>query len=495
MGFRSTGTKRILTLSGLRAFLCTMLLVAAAPALAPAALAGTVRVGSDNDLAAAFRAARPGDVITLQPGTYSVRKLKTETAGTESDRIVVRAETLGTVRIDGGGEAILIRHPYWTFENLEIRGACDKDDWCEHAFHIVGNASHTIIRNNIVREYNAMIKGNGLPDKKNGGMPYFPTDVVIEKNYLYNSSIRDTDNPVTPIDVMGGERWVVRDNFIADFAKSRGSGASYAAFLKGNSRDGVFERNLVVCEWRHAGGVRLGLSFGGGGTSLGSKTCVNQDCSVWHTNGIMRNNIVLNCPNDVGIYLSKASGAKVFNNTVYNANGIDVRFPQSSADIRNNLIAGAVRTRDQGTARTSTNVMTGSDFAAYWPALGRYMKKRLEGQDVKYPTIFAKADVDWAQSVVDDVIGYLEQSPIGNGSGKIDRLLEDPEALNFNLVDDDAILDDGQELNDVQDDFCERPRGATPYDVGAIEYSAGPCDVKARFPMLDELPREASPTG
>lgn len=486
---------RIRALSGCRHRLSAMLLLVIAAVQPPAAQARTVTVATDNDFAAAFRAAQPGDVLTLRPGTYTVRKLRTETAGTEAEPIVVRAEALGTARLDGGGEAILIRHPYWTFENLEIRGACDKDDWCEHAFHIVGNASHTIIRNNIVREYNAMIKGNGLPDKQNGGMPYFPNDVVIERNYLYNSSIRETDNPVTPIDVMGGERWVVRDNFIADFAKSRGSGVAYAAFLKGNSRDGVFERNLVVCEWRHDGGVRLGLSFGGGGTSLGSKTCMNQDCSTWHTGGIMRNNIVLNCPADVGIYLSKASGTKIFNNTLYNANGIDVRFPQSSADVRNNVMAGAVRTRDQGTAQTVSNVMTGTDFAAYWPAIGRYVKKRLKGQDVKYPTLVAKEDVVWAQSVVDDVISYVEKSPIGNGSGKIDRLLEDPQNLDFGLVGEGAILDAGEELAEVQDDFCERPRGETHYDLGAIEYSAGPCDVKARFPMLDDLPREMPPSG
>jgi len=228
--------------------------------------------------------------------------------------IVVKAESLGDVHLRAGGEQFVVAHPHWTFENLHIEGACSNDSWCEHAFHIVGNASHTIISNNILREYNAAIKGNGLPDREGGGMPYFPNDVIIEGNYFYNSDVRATRNPVTPVDVMGGLRWIVRDNFFADFAKGQGNKVSYAAFLKGNSRDGVFERNLVICEWKHSGGIRLGLSLGGGGTSPGAKTCMQEDCSVWHTDGIMRNNIAMNCTEDVGIYLSRARQSKIYNN-------------------------------------------------------------------------------------------------------------------------------------------------------------------------------------
>lgn len=36
-----------------------------------------------------------------------------------------------------------------------------------------------------------------------------------------------------------------------------GDPISYAAFLKGNSRDGLFERNLVVCERASSGGAWL----------------------------------------------------------------------------------------------------------------------------------------------------------------------------------------------------------------------------------------------
>ena len=69
----------------------------------------------------------------------------------------------------------------------------------------------------------------------------------------------------------------------------------------------MIEQNLVVCEWCHSAGVRLGLSLGGG---MGKRFCVNQGCKVELTNRVIRNNTILNCPHDMGIHLSGASDAK-----------------------------------------------------------------------------------------------------------------------------------------------------------------------------------------
>jgi len=136
--------------------------------------------------------------------------------------------------------------------------------------------------------------------------------VLIEYNEFSNSRPRDTGNPVAPIDIVGGKRWVVRGNFIHDHEKGQGDGISYAAFLKGNSRDGLFERNLIVCELLHRGGIRLGLSFGGGGSQPDS-ICKEGRCSPEHRNGVMRNNVIVNCPADVGIYLDEARDSRVYN--------------------------------------------------------------------------------------------------------------------------------------------------------------------------------------
>src|SRR5690606_22946082 len=121
----------------------------------------------------------------------------------------------------------------WVFENLTLRGVCADDSSCEHAWHIVGGADNTIIRNNVAVNFNAQIKANGEGDPR-----VWPDDVLVEYNEFYDEAPRNTSNPVTKIDVVGGRRWIIRGNYIHDFAKGGGNNLSYAAFLKGNSRDG-----------------------------------------------------------------------------------------------------------------------------------------------------------------------------------------------------------------------------------------------------------------
>lgn len=381
--------------------------------------AATVPVANASQLVNAINSAEPGDVITLAPGIYDLsQNVFCDNAGTAAQPIVVRAASLGQALIRFNAsttEGFNVSVPYWTFENLDIQGTCLSHTSCEHAFHVVGEADFTRIRNNRLHDFNAMIKGNGE------GNPFvFPDDVVIEGNELYNSTLRITGNPVTPIDVVGGRRWVIRGNFIHDHGKGGGDGISYAAFLKGNSRDGLFERNLVMCERDHTGGIRLGLSFGGGGSGPPS-ICEDGTCVPEHQNGVMRNNIIVNCPQDVGIYLNSATNTKIYNNNLYNTTGIDVRFQASTADLRNNILSGAIRNRDGGTSTKSTN---------------------REGVTL----------VQWTTWFL---------NPLG---------------ANFSLLNGSQIVNLGQILTQVPDDYCGTARGASP-DIGAVEYGANVCNT------------------
>ena len=63
----------------------------------------------------------------------------------------------------------------------------------------------------------------------------------------------------------------------------------------------------------------------------------------------------MNC-SDVGIYLNRAQDTLVDHNTLYATAGIDVRFPTSSATLRNNALTGAIRNRDGGTSTQSGNL-------------------------------------------------------------------------------------------------------------------------------------------
>ncbi|MCK7578179.1 MAG: hypothetical protein MZV65_22195 [Chromatiales bacterium] len=251
-------------------------------------------------------------------------------------------------------EGFFVDHSYWVFENLKIRGICSNDSQCKHAFHVVGNAVGTVLRNNELVDFNAALKVNGQFSDHGDR---FPDHGLVHNNFVYNTRVRQTDNPVTLLNINAANGWVVSANFIADFAKGAGDRVSYAAFMKSNSQNGVFERNLVVCHWKimPQSGIRVGLSFGGGG--MAARFCRKRDSTIEHTDGIMRNNIIARCPTDVGIYLNKSASTEIYSNLLINTRGIDVRFETSSALIHDNILDGRIAERDGGQFKATNNLL------------------------------------------------------------------------------------------------------------------------------------------
>jgi hypothetical protein len=322
-------------------------------------LAAEVEVADTAALERAVRLARAGQTITLAPGTYSIAGLRSEADGSDAMPVIVRARRLGEAQMQVTGVVgFAVRHPFWRFENLDLTGSAGS----EHAFHVVGRASSTVIHGNRMVDFAAAIKGNGVGD---GGERVYPDDVLIEDNLIYNRAILQTTAWLTPIDVVGGRRWVVRGNFIADFSKTVQDHPFYGGFIKGNARSGVFERNLVVCAWRHRGGARIGLSFGDSGT--GAQYC-DGGCSAESVGGVIRNNVVMNCGVGAGLHLNRAPGTQILHNTVVGSAGIQIEAAETSADIRNNLIAGGVRVAGGALAAIGHNalvdVAAGADHAA-----------------------------------------------------------------------------------------------------------------------------------
>ena len=378
-----------------------------------------VEIADAGQLASALAAARPGEVITLRPGTYALHRLEIDAGGEPGRPITLRAQKLGDVRLTTSDvEAFVVGAPDWIFENLEIDGIGPDTD---HAFHILGGADRTIIRHNDLRDFNAAVKGNVRDGR-------FADDVLIENNLIRNATTRDTALSVTPLDIDGGRRWDVRDNFIADFGKSGGNRVSYGAFMKAGSSDGVFERNLIICEWKTKGFTRIGLSFGGGGVK-DPAYCEDRNCTPEHSDGVIRNNIILNCPTDVGIYVNTSRNIKIFHDTLINTGGIDVRFPESTAEIRNNIISGRTRERNGGMLTEETN-------------------------------LFVPASDD------------------------LRSLFADVQTGDFRLRDGARIVGRGPALAEVPDDFCGHPRDHGSVDLGAIAYGGADCE-KVRQ-MLDE---------
>ena len=310
-------------------------------------------VGSIQSLDAQLRQAQPGDVFELLPGNYRIdgRGLGISQPGRQDAPITVRAARLGQVVIDSSVvEAIKINAPYWHFENLIMRGRCaPNDDFsCEHAFHIVGNAKQTVLRNNALIDFNAQIKING----EDGS---FPDAGIIDHNTLTDLRPRATSNPVTPIDLDAASDWVIEGNLISDFVKSAGDRISYGAFAKAAGANNAFERNVVLCEDRLRGevGQRVGISLGGGGSTEDIRRDGGRS-GLEHLNGRISDNLIAFC-SDQGIYINRAQNSQIDHNTLLDTSGIEVRFPQSSADIKANIIDGAISLRDGGLLRADFN--------------------------------------------------------------------------------------------------------------------------------------------
>lgn len=294
---------------------------------------------------------KAGDTITFAPGTYHFKghSLALKASGKKSTPIRIRAQRLGDVLLQFDLlEGFHVLNPYWIFENLEIEGACQKVGRCEHAFHIVGNGKNVTLRNLFIKNFNSHIKVNGSlkGDYPDGGL--------LEYSLLINDEARFTDNPVSLIDIVAASGWIVRKSVIADFAKAKSDRISYAGFFKGGGKNNLFEQNLVLCELRHRGGVRLGLSLGGGGTSINASR--GKDNTIESFRGILKRNVIANCPLDAGIYLNRSSDSLIAENLLVNNTGIHVRFNKSNALISGNQLDGSILNRDGGKHDAINNI-------------------------------------------------------------------------------------------------------------------------------------------
>lgn len=321
----------------------------------PTQIAGntSVIVASSDEGRAAINRAEAGTVITFLPGTYrfSGASIAARRAGTPGLPITVRAIRPGTVTLEFDiVEGFHVSAPYWSFQNLTIRGVCRNHSSCEHAFHVVGKGSHFSARNNTIIDFNAHFKINGSDGQ-------FPDRGIIEGNTLTNSGVRRTGNPVAVIDLVAASHWVVRNNLITDFAKAESDQISYGGFAKGAGTDNRFETNLILCEHLLQGirGRRVGLSLGGGGTS--PEVCRDRRCVVEQENSVLQANFIAFCSDD-GIYLNRAATSRIVDNTLIDTAGIQVRFPQSSAELQGNLADGVFRSRDGGVLHDIDNYAT-----------------------------------------------------------------------------------------------------------------------------------------
>ncbi len=287
-----------------------------------------------------------GEAITieLEDGIYRLNKSAFRINPNDSMAfLVIRAKNRHRAIIEVNHQVgFEIKRANVQLDGLKFLGVCDSDSRCEHALHIFGDADNLSIVNNEFVNFNAAIKSNGF--KLKGEPREFPDAAIVSNNRFYNQWQRLTSSPVTPIDVVGGNYWSVTHNFIADFSKDKGYKIAYGAFLKGGGENGQIHNNIIACQWKvpysSVLDARVGLSLGGGGT--GRSVCQSDDCEFEHKNGSIENNVVVNCENDVSIYLNNTRQSKVLDNLLVNSIGIDISVKDIGAEILNNRMHGSI---------------------------------------------------------------------------------------------------------------------------------------------------------
>ncbi|MCW5665620.1 MAG: right-handed parallel beta-helix repeat-containing protein [Piscinibacter sp.] len=306
----------------------------------------------DAQLRQALAQARPGDVITLLPGAWRLSApLDANRPGRADAPITLRARRPGEVTLEVDTvEALRVSAPYWHVENLVLRGVCREHSDCEHALHVSGDARGFQARHNELSDFNAHVKVNGHDGR-------FPDDGLLEHNTLANSAARRTDNPVTPVDIVGASRWTLRANLIADFVREAADTTSYGAFAKGAAEGTRMLGNVVLCEHRLRGrpGSRVGLSLGGGGSQ--PYACRDRRCVVEHDAGLIEGNLIAFC-SDAGIDLNGAARSLVRHNTLVDTGGLSARTGASSAELDGNLVDGALLARQGASLHGSDDLAT-----------------------------------------------------------------------------------------------------------------------------------------
>jgi hypothetical protein len=280
-----------------------------------------ISVNNTNTLLAAIATAKAGQVIALEDGTYSVNQnIGLNVDGTQAARIFIRAKNRRKAVIEFcSTEGFKVNAPYWIIEGLTIRGICpDNNDGAnEHAFHIVGKADATLLRDNEVINFKSHVKLNGARD--NDSMPYrFPNDVGFVGNIFRYAKPLGGAVPHNALNIDGGKRHFARRNAFVDMATSIPEQRHASSiYFKMVATDFVVEQNLVVCE-KHvkAFADRRGIYSGDAG--MGSPFCSNPDCT--NRNGLYRNNIIWGCKgqgNSNGILVNNEAVTLYEHNTVH----------------------------------------------------------------------------------------------------------------------------------------------------------------------------------
>ena len=304
----------------------------------------TIPVRPNQDLYKILSQARPGTTVLLEDGVYRLGGALQVVApdivlrGRSGDRsrVILTGQSMTENRVLVG---ISVEAPRFTLADLtvarvghhgiQIRGELETPKTTLHNIRVIDTGQQLVKISTLNNGHRA---DHGL--------------VACSRFEYSDHAPSDYTNGV---DIHAGTGWVVRDNV---FLNVRGpeSGnwkAGPTILIWNDSRDSIVERNFVVNCYR---GIALGLS--------------PRDASAPdHGGGTIRNNVIcnLNPWGDEPIEVNSCPGVVIEHNTVFLDPhlpwAISIRFPSSSALVRNNLSNRPIVKRDGAQATLEGNIL------------------------------------------------------------------------------------------------------------------------------------------
>jgi hypothetical protein len=372
-----------------------------------------VTVSTVAGLESAVNHAAPGTTILVADGYYPL------------DGVYLLFDTPGvTLRsASGNREAVVLDGDYSTAEIVQIVASdvtiadLTLREAYDHPIHVMstegGHTLNTLIYNvHIIDPGQQAIKINPVSDG------YYADDGVIACSHI---ELTDAGRPYIRdncytggVDAHQARGWTVRDNRIDGFWCETGL-SEHAVHLWRGCRDTIIERNILL---DNARGVGLGLVTSGDGRTYPDDPCPDASGYVDDFGGTIRNNFIgVNESGlfgseygfDCGICLWNACNAQASHNTVYTADpgstfsSIEWRFPNTQAQVLNNLANHTMRQRDGATADQSGNLTN---------ALPEWFVAAGDGDLHLTPAAVAAIDqVSTPAGVTDDIDG--EVRPMG----------------------------------------------------------------------------------
>ncbi len=290
-----------------------------------------ISAGNTAEIRSAMKSARAGDTILIPPGEYDMGDgLATGASGTRDKPITLRTsgeKGYAKLKITGKSDVgFRILSKFWILQGLDIEG----------------NPKTTLDLMQI--------------DATRGGSDLRMVDCKISRcrEFLFKasrSSAAGADNVVlehcewfeaaqTAIDVVGGDNWIVRGNYVHDYGTD--NAVHYGIFLKGGGKNGLIEGNIVDGK---GGTATVGISFGGGLTGRQWLPLVEGGkAAPEHDGGVCRNNIVVNT-GDCAYHSNNATNCQFLNNLAYNCGAGFQRQGSYAPDpvLKNNVLSGRIR--------------------------------------------------------------------------------------------------------------------------------------------------------